>query len=58
MEIREYHVATDIFLRLNEDYISCKSEDTNQFFITNLEAGTLNFEIIKSWLKSKIKKIT
>ena len=49
--------ATDIFLRMNGYYISCESEEANQFFIGNLEDSTFRFEVIKSWLKQKIKKI-
>jgi len=48
--------ATDIFLRMNGYYISCESEEANQFFIGNLEDSTFRFEVIKSWLKQKIKK--
>lgn len=49
--------ATDIFLRINGYFISCKSEDANQFFIENLEDNTFRFEVIKSWLKQKIKRL-
>ena len=49
--------ATDIFLRMNGYYISCESEEANQFFIRNLEDNTFHFEVIKSWLKEKIKKV-
>ncbi len=49
--------ATDIFLRMNGYFISCKSEDANHFFIENLEDNTFRFEIIKPWLKQKIKRL-
>lgn len=49
--------ATDIFLRMNGYYISCESEEANYFFIKNLEDSTFRFEIIRSWLKEKIKKV-
>ncbi len=49
--------ATDVFLRMNGYYISCESEEANQFFIKNLKDKTFRFELIKSWLKEKIKKI-
>lgn len=49
--------AADIFLRLNGYYISCDSEEANQFFMENPEDNKFRFEIIKSWLKGKIKKV-
>ena len=48
--------VTDIFLRMNGYYISCESEEANQFYVKNLEDNTFRFEIIKSWFKEKIKK--
>lgn len=48
--------ATDIFLRMNGYYISCESEEAKHFFINNLEGNTFRFEIIKAWLKERIKK--
>ena len=48
--------VTDIFLRMNGYYISCESEEANQFYVKNLDDNTFRFEIIKSWLKEKIKK--
>jgi death on curing protein len=49
--------AADIFLRMNGYFISCESEEANQFFIENLENNTFRFEVIKTWLKQKIKKL-
>ncbi len=49
--------ATDVFLRMNGYFISCESEEANLFYTKNLEGNTFHFEIIKSWLKEKIKKI-
>jgi len=49
--------ATDIFLRMNGYYISCESEEASLFYFKNLEGNTFRFELIKSWLKEKIKKV-
>ena len=49
--------ATDVFLRMNGYFISCESEEANLFYTENLEENTFRFELIKSWLKRKIKKI-
>ena len=49
--------ATDVFLRMNGYFISCESEEANLFYTENLEENTFRFEIIKSWLKRRIKKI-
>jgi len=49
--------ATDIFLRVNGYFIFCESEEANQFIIENLEDNTFRFEVIKTWLKQKIKRL-
>ena len=49
--------ATDVFLRMNGYFILCESEEANLFYTENLEENTFRFELIKSWLKRKIKKI-
>ena len=49
--------ATDVFLRMNGYFISCESEEANQFFIENLESKSFRFEVIKTWLKQKIKRL-
>lgn len=49
--------AADVFLRMNGYFIDCDSEEANHFYIKNLEENMFRFEIIKSWLKEKIKKV-
>ena len=49
--------ATDIFFRLNGYYISCDSEEANQFYIENLQNSTFRFDTLKSWLKQKVSRI-
>lgn len=48
--------ATDVFLRMNGYYISCESEDANKFYTNNLANNAFKFELIKTWLKDKVKK--
>jgi death-on-curing protein len=48
--------ATDIFLRMNGYSIFCESEETNHFFVKNLEENTFRFDRIKIWLKEKVVK--
>ena len=49
--------ATDVFLRMNGYFIFCDSEEANHFYINNLENSTFRFDIIKVWLKDRIKKV-
>lgn len=49
--------ATDVFLRINGYFISCDSEEANDFFNKNLEDNAFRFDLIKTWLKRKVEKI-
>jgi len=49
--------ATDVFLRINGFYISCDSEEANDFYVRNLSEHNFSFKVIFDWLKKRVKKI-
>jgi len=49
--------ATDVFLRINGFYISCDSEESNDFYVRNLSEHNFSFKVIFDWLEKRVKKI-
>ena len=49
--------AADVFLRINGFYISCDSEEANDFYVRNLSEHNFSFKVIFDWLEKQVKNI-
>jgi len=48
--------VTDTFLRMNDFYINCDSQEAYQHFMTLFAESNFNFAVLHNWLKIHIKK--
>lgn len=49
--------ATDVFLRLNGWKIAVDGIEAHRFLISNLEAGSCNFETLQDWIRENLVAI-
>jgi death-on-curing protein len=49
--------ATDVFLRLNGQYIDCDSESAHDFFIDLFKSNNFKFKYLLAWLINHIKSL-